>query len=489
MQGFLAAGYHFANMDDGWAGSRAANGTIIPDPKMFPGGLRAFVQAMNSRGFRAGVYTDRGTKTCGGRPGSEGFETNDAQAYVAAGVEYVKEDSCYASADHLVAYRQYATMRDALKNASSAPGAKPVFFSLCGWSTWYGPVGAALGNSWRIGRDDTDWSNVLVNIDAAAQLAQDSGPGGWNDPCLLLGATDRGNELVTEQQSVTQFLMWAMVAAPLLLSQSITNMTLLREQTYLNPEIIAINQDRLGRAGQRVVGGPLTGNGADPPARVAACSMAQQWTLFESGAKAGYIGTSGNVCLNVDNCGTSVIGYECLTAGGTCCGPSCYKNLQWHIKGADASSASIVSGLDEYCLTPGQDGTITLAPCDGSAQQLWDASALAGGASGPIKWLGSPGGACLSLDAPSTTTNIWGRRLANGDAAVAFINVGPAAASIACDSDCLAEITGWNPSLNATIRDVVARSSTGKILVGSGLPSVTLGPDEAALWRISPTLD
>jgi hypothetical protein len=36
-------------------------------------------------------------------------------------------------------------MRDAL-NATG----RPIYFSLCGWNTWYSPVGYTLGNSWRI---------------------------------------------------------------------------------------------------------------------------------------------------------------------------------------------------------------------------------------------------------------------------------------------------------------------------------------------------
>ena len=77
------------------------------------------------------------------------------------GVDYLKEDSCNAPSDHDTAFQQYGRMRDAL-NATG----RPILFSLCGWSAWYAPVGKSLGNSWRIGPDDTDWSGVLKNIDA-----------------------------------------------------------------------------------------------------------------------------------------------------------------------------------------------------------------------------------------------------------------------------------------------------------------------------------
>ena len=62
--------------------------------------------------------------------------------------EYIKseklpEDSCNASQDHNDAFAQYATMRDALNMTG-----RPIYFSLCGWNSWYAPVGGTLGNSW-----------------------------------------------------------------------------------------------------------------------------------------------------------------------------------------------------------------------------------------------------------------------------------------------------------------------------------------------------
>lgn len=60
-----------------------------------------------------------------------------------------------------------------------------------------------------------------------------SGPGAWNDPCLLLGADVRDNQVVTEAQSRFQFNAWAALAAPLLLSQNVRNISANRLETYL----------------------------------------------------------------------------------------------------------------------------------------------------------------------------------------------------------------------------------------------------------------
>ena len=100
-------------------------------------------------------YTDRGTQTCGGRAGALGHEVIDAMTYASWGVDYVKEDSCNAVQDHPTAFREYAAMRDAL-NATG----RQMYFSLCGWEEWYGPVGPALGNSFRIGPGALECTDV-----------------------------------------------------------------------------------------------------------------------------------------------------------------------------------------------------------------------------------------------------------------------------------------------------------------------------------------
>lgn len=99
-------------------------------------------------------------------------------------------------------------MRDGL-NATN----RSIFFSLCGWETWYAPEGAKLANSWRIGPDDGNWRNIVKNIDLMSQVAQYAGPDkGWNDPCLLVSADWTGKHLITELQTRAQFSMWSVMA-------------------------------------------------------------------------------------------------------------------------------------------------------------------------------------------------------------------------------------------------------------------------------------
>ncbi len=258
--GLQAAGFKYINLDDCWCGSRDPHtGAPISDPVKFPSGIKYLADYAHAHGFMFGVYTDRGTETCGGRPGSHGYETIDAQTYAAWGVDYVKEDSCYAPDDPSVAFPEYAAMRDAL-NATG----RQIFFSLCGWHDWYASVGASLGNSWRTGQDDSNWPGVKINIDVMMSggengegLAQYAAPGGINDPCLLLSTDWQGNSVMTEQQTRTQFSMWAILASPMLISGNVRDLELGSANllTYTNAEVIAIGQDPLVQQGVRVAGG------------------------------------------------------------------------------------------------------------------------------------------------------------------------------------------------------------------------------------------
>jgi len=249
--GFQAAGYKYVNLDDGIVESaRDAGGNLVPTAAM--GNWKALSDNLHAQGYYFGVYTDRGPLTCGGRASAQGHERQDALFYAANGVDYVKEDSCNAPQDHPTAFAQYAAMRDGL-NASG----RQTFFSLCGWEVWYSPVMRALANSARIGPDDTNFNGVLSDIDDMLSLYPNGGPGGWNDPCLLLGADSMGREAQTEQQSRFQFTAWAVLAAPMLLSQNIPNMTAHRRETYLNTEVISVGQDAMGRQGILLAGGKL----------------------------------------------------------------------------------------------------------------------------------------------------------------------------------------------------------------------------------------
>jgi alpha-galactosidase len=249
--GMKGVGYQYVVIDDCWHGERDANGNIQPDPKLFPAGIKALADYVHSRGLKFGIYTDAGTKTCAGRPGSRGHEFQDAQQYAAWGVDYLKEDWCNTGTQN--AQASYATMHDALVSTG-----RPIVFSICEWGTakpylWGADVG---GNLWRTtgdiadkfqGKDDYRFGMTDI-VDQNADLYAYAGPGHWNDPDML----QVGNGGMTSAEYRTHFSMWAMMAAPLIAGNDLSNMSDDTRAILLNKEVIAVDQDPLGQAGRRV---------------------------------------------------------------------------------------------------------------------------------------------------------------------------------------------------------------------------------------------
>jgi alpha-galactosidase len=111
--GMKDAGYEYVVIDDCWHGQRDANGFITADPQKFPSGIKALSDYVHSKGLKFGIYSDAGKMTCGKRPGSQGYEYQDALTYARWGVDYLKYDWCYTGTRN--AEEAYALMADALK--------------------------------------------------------------------------------------------------------------------------------------------------------------------------------------------------------------------------------------------------------------------------------------------------------------------------------------------------------------------------------------
>jgi alpha-galactosidase len=251
-------GYDYVNIDDGWAhqalNGRYANGTVIIDANAFPNGIAPLAAYAHQNGLKLGLYTDRGTATCMGRTGSQGFEAIDAATYAAWGIDYLKEDSCFAPSNHSVAFAEYGLMRQSLANTG-----RQIYFSLCGWNWWYAPVGAKLGNSWRIAGDVNSWEDALNAIDINVALAPYASQGHYNDPDMLLGSSSGTAVSLTPERSRTQFSMWVIMMAPLIIGADVRNLSSYDLATYTNTELLAVHDDKLFVQGTRVAGGNLTG--------------------------------------------------------------------------------------------------------------------------------------------------------------------------------------------------------------------------------------
>ena len=245
--GMKDAGYEYIIIDDCWHGQRDDNGKITADKNKFPSGMKALADYIHAKGLKFGIYSDAGTKTCAGRPGSRGYEFIDAKTYAEWGVDYLKYDWCYHGKQ--LAEPSYTTMSEAL-----ALTGRPILFSLCEWGqsmpwTW----AAEVGHMWRTTGDiincfdcvNNGWGfGVLAILDQQREIRKFVQPGQWNDMDML----EVGNGVLTYEENKTHFSMWSMLASPLISGNDLSNMSPETIEILTNKEIIALNQDELGIA-------------------------------------------------------------------------------------------------------------------------------------------------------------------------------------------------------------------------------------------------
>jgi len=248
-KGFAAAGYVHVNIDDCWMSKeRDADGRLVADPVRFPNGIKALARYMHSKGLKLGIYGDFGTKTCAGYPGSEFYMKIDADTVASWDVDMFKFDGCNSDAKDMK--YGYPLMQHFLNQTGRA-----MVYS-CEWPLYewsqnlprssYTEIAKSC-NMFRNYKDLTDaWYRVTDVIDYygddVGNFSAVSGPGAWNDPGLLVV----GDFGLSDYQQRAQMGMWAMFAAPLMMSVDLRTVTPAAEKLLQNKNIIAINQDPLG---------------------------------------------------------------------------------------------------------------------------------------------------------------------------------------------------------------------------------------------------
>lgn len=406
-------------------------------------------------------------------------------------IPFVSTCSCCGSQDHATAFSDYAKFRDAMNKTNNR-----VWFSLCGWESWYSPPdpslnytgGASLGNSWRIAGDGSGWGPLTNCMNVMADSgSQYSGPGGWADPDLLIGPQVYvGGQ--TDEQARAQFTMWCMFPANLLISQNVLAWSAYAFETYSNAELIAVNQDALGSPAKRLVGKDLAfpcsgGGGALAGTKAVACDAKDPLQQWDFDASSGVISLRGDASWALDavDCGTAdgtaVSVFPRDGGDGNCAG----KNQRWTLH-ADGTLTNGNSGscLDVYDWTGPVVDTWT---CNGGSNQNFSWSA----ASGLLRT--ADGGAgkssmCVAADpsAASSCTNVWGRTLADGYA-LAFVNNG-GVQNVTCDSACFASLGALSGSYN--VRDLWAHAVVGQVSPPYTFTAAVNGSGFAALYKLSP---
>jgi alpha-galactosidase len=246
VNGMKQAGYTYINIDDTWEGGRDAQGDITTNKK-FPD-MKALADYVHSKGLKLGIYSSPGPNTCAGYEGTYGHEEQDARTYAAWGIDYLKYDWCGARNLYTDEEMQavYQIMGDALRKTK-----RPIVYSLCQYGrqeVWKWGADAG-GNLWRTTGDIRDaWDSMTRIGFSQNDLAPYARPGHWNDPDML----EIGNGAMTNDEYKTHMSLWAILAAPLLAGNDLRSMSPEILAILTNRDVIAVNQDKLGKQGQRV---------------------------------------------------------------------------------------------------------------------------------------------------------------------------------------------------------------------------------------------
>jgi alpha-galactosidase len=264
--GLKDCGYDYVVIDDCWSvkDHRDGSGDLIPDPERFPGGIKPVADYVHSRGLKFGIYSDAAEMTCAGYPGSYLFEEQDAALWAGWGVDFLKYDYCHAPGDQATAIDRYTRMGSALQNCG-----REILFSICEWGGRFPHLWArqAGGQMWRSTGDVVDgWVNTLHGhwwglgidsvIDLAANLHEYAGPGGWNDmDMLVVGLSGKGQipgRGASYNEYLTQMGMWSVLCSPLMIGCDIRSMSAETAGLLMNREVLAVNQDPLGKQAVRI---------------------------------------------------------------------------------------------------------------------------------------------------------------------------------------------------------------------------------------------
>lgn len=273
--GLAAKGYDTVTVDDCWmTKSRDADGNLVVDTEKFPHGMAWLGEYLHARKLKFGIYEDAGHLTCERYPGSGApvgggpdHYARDARQFASWKVDFVKMDGCnlwvpegktkeqaYRDAYNSVARALRDSGRDMVLSASA-----PAYFQQGEWggSDWHKVIDwvGETGQLWREGRDikvykptapaTSRWSSVMGNYGYNRWLGRYAGPGNWNDPDFLIA----GAPGLTAAESRSQVGLWAMMAAPFILSSQVSELTPAGLAALGNTDLIALDQDPMGRQG------------------------------------------------------------------------------------------------------------------------------------------------------------------------------------------------------------------------------------------------
>lgn len=261
-KGLKEAGYRYVNIDDGFFGYRDERGYMVPHPERFPKGpegMRALVAHIHSLGLKAGIYSDAGDNTCGSSynhdlnglgAGLYGHDVVDAERYFNEwDFDFIKLDYCGGQNLKLDPEERYREIRRVIDSVAT----RHIRINVCRWNfpgTWVN----GIGDSWRISADIRPvWKSIKYIVGKNLYLSAYAGNGNYNDMDMLaVGYNIKPSPFWEEglglsyTEEEAHFGIWCIMSSPLLLGCDIEYIPEETMKIITNPELIAINQDRLG---------------------------------------------------------------------------------------------------------------------------------------------------------------------------------------------------------------------------------------------------
>ena len=261
-KGLKEAGYRYVNIDDGFFGYRDERRYMVPHPERFPKGpegMRALVDHIHSLGLKAGIYSDAGDNTCGSSynhdlnglgAGLYGHDVVDAERYFNEwDFDFIKLDYCGGQNLKLDPEERYREIRRVIDSVAT----RHIRINVCRWNfpgTWVN----GIGDSWRISADIRPvWKSIKYIVGKNLYLSAYAGNGNYNDMDMLaVGYNIKPSPFWEEglglsyTEEEAHFGIWCIMSSPLLLGCDIEYIPEETMKIITNPELIAINQDRLG---------------------------------------------------------------------------------------------------------------------------------------------------------------------------------------------------------------------------------------------------
>jgi alpha-galactosidase len=280
--GLANHGWSYVNIDDTWQGERGGKHFAILGNEKFPD-MKQLCDDIHALGLKAGIYSSPWITTYAGfrggssddaqgtwpkvesyeghkanhRLGKHTFEKNDAAQWAEWGFDYLKYDWNPNDIPHTRAMAEAlrATGRDIVFSLSNAAP----FDDIAELSKY--------ANAWRTTGDIVDawapptpesWQQSVTEIGFSQDRWTPHGrPGHWNDPdMLVVGWVGWGPNLhptrLTPAQQYSHVSLWAMLSAPLLIGCDLERLDAFTLNLLSNDEVLAINQDALGRSAHRV---------------------------------------------------------------------------------------------------------------------------------------------------------------------------------------------------------------------------------------------